>query len=133
MAAFALGTKIPIRAAGAAQALGRSKGQAAKPKMPMGQKQPPAHLPQNNVQHHSAPRHNPAPAHQEKALIEMNPAQIHHYATKTVQQNTKTELAPYQQKATELGNSEQTVAKRFGGYGQATDSLLGGIQNEAGA
>jgi hypothetical protein len=65
----------------------------------------------------------------------MNPAQLHHFVEKEVQSNTKAELAPYKARGQEITGTENTVAKRYGAYGEATQSLLGGIQSgaEAGA
>ncbi len=66
-----------------------------------------------------------------KTWMEMGPGELKHYATKTVQQATKTELEPFHRRSTELGAQEGAVAGRYGGYGKATDALLGGIQQGA--
>jgi hypothetical protein len=71
----------------------------------------------------AAPKVAPA-----KSWIEMNPGELQKYAAKQVGENTKTELMPYQQRAGEISGTEKTVASRYGGYGEATDKLLGGIQ-----
>lgn len=126
-----------LRAAGAAQALGKPQAPKAKA-APVGK---PMRMPQQHnarpatrppVAHHANPVQRPGPAHAgPQSWLEMNPAQLQHYATKQVQAETKTGLAPYQQKAGEITGTEQTVAKRFGGYGEATDKLLGGLQSGA--
>lgn len=66
-----------------------------------------------------------------KSWLDMNPSELHSYATRSVQQNTQAELQPYRQKAGEIYGTEQAVAGRFGGYGQATDQQLQGLQSQA--
>lgn len=114
-----------IRASGAAQALGAPKAQpkaAAKPKpaggKPQGQKpQHPGGVPQKPKPPGGVP------------FYQMNPAQLHQYAAKTVGEGVKAELQPFKAKAGEIQNQEQTVSKRFGGYGETADKQLGGLQD----
>jgi hypothetical protein len=78
-----------------------------------------------------APRTQPSgPAHAGPPLspLEMNPAQLHAYNTTQVKQNVQAELVPFRQRTGEINNEEATAAKRYGGYGEATQSILGGIQ-----
>jgi hypothetical protein len=76
-----------------------------------------------------APRAQKAPAPKaEKSWLEMNNAQLHHLAEKQIQQNTKAELVPFKARGQEITGTEQTVANRYNAYGQATQSLLGGLQ-----
>lgn len=66
-----------------------------------------------------------------KSWLDMGPAELHNYATRQVTQNTQAELQPYRQKAGEIYGTEQAVAQRYGGYGQATDAQLAGLQTAA--
>src|SRR5580692_7988050 len=112
---------VGTRVVAAAQALGAPKAgpkaQHKAPPMPRSQKQP-------------LPRAQPKVA---KTFIEMNPAQQQHLATKQVQQETQAELKPFREQAQQIAGTQQTVANRFQGYGEATDKLLGGIQGEQAA
>lgn len=72
----------------------------------------------------------PAPA---KSWLEMNPAETHQYAARQVQQNTQAELQPFRQKAGEISGTEQAVSSRYGGYGQALDTQIAGLQGQAAA
>ncbi len=72
-----------------------------------------------------------APKGPEKPFWEMGPGQLKHYATKLVQGQTKTELEPFKHRGAELGTQEGAVAGRYKGYGEASDKLLGGIQQGA--
>ena len=65
-----------------------------------------------------------------KPLVEMSPAEINRYAADSVQKNTQAELVPYHQRAGEISSTEQTVANRYGGYGESTQKLMSGIQGE---
>jgi hypothetical protein len=143
------GTAAPsIRVPAAAQALGAPKISSIRPqapskgvtraKMPMAPKAKTPVLPRAK-----APTQDRTPARApraqapkvEKGFLEMNPDQLHHFVEKQVQSNTKAELQPYKARGQEITGTEQTVAKRYGAYGEATQSLLGGIQSsqEAGA
>lgn len=131
------GAPQALRAAGAAKAMGKQPGKQpatrpnnAKPiRMPSQHNAPATRPPQMRNANHPQSK---GPAHAgPQSYLEMNPAQLQHFATKQVQGETKTGLAPYQQKAGEITGTEQTVAKRFGGYGEATDKLLGGLQSGA--
>lgn len=99
-------------------------------KLPVGKPAKPARAPAPHqriaaaVQHLGGPRIRP--------WTEMSPGELKHFATKTVQQSTKTELEPFRRRAGEISGQEQNVASRYGAYGRATDTLLGGIQGEAG-
>lgn len=66
-----------------------------------------------------------------KSWLDMNPGELHNYATRSVQQNTQSELDPYRQKAGEIYGTEQAVAGRYAGYGQQTDQQLAGLQSSA--
>lgn len=63
-----------------------------------------------------------------KSWIEMNPGEIQKLAASTVGKDTQAELGPYRQRQGEISGTENTVAKRYGAYGEAADKLLGGIQ-----
>lgn len=107
-----------------AKAIKAYKAPGAPMKMPMSHTAKPTSRPPSNKSANAG--HSSA-----KAFYELGPGQLQHLATKEVQQETKANLQPYQQKAGEIAGTEQTVAKRFGGYGEATDKLLGGLQSSA--
>lgn len=67
----------------------------------------------------------------ERSWLQMTPGELQQLASKEVQQNTQAELQPFRARQGEITGTEQTVAKRFGGYGEASDKLLGGIQASA--
>jgi hypothetical protein len=74
----------------------------------------------------SGPAHaGPSP----QSPLEMSPGQLHSYNTKQVGENTQAELLPYRQRNAELSNIEQTAAKRYAGYGEATQAGLAGLQS----
>jgi hypothetical protein len=136
------GTLAPpsIRVPAAAQALGAPKVSSvrAQPssrgvtraKMPGAPKTRTPNLPRAKAPvQGKAPRAQKAPAPKaEKSWLEMNNAQLHHLAEKQIQQNTKAELVPFKARGQEITGTEQTVANRYNAYGQATQSLLGGLQ-----
>lgn len=78
----------------------------------------------------TGPTH-PAAAPQAKSWLEMNPAETHAYAAKTVGQNTQAELGPLKAKAGEITGTEGLVAGRYAGYGQQNLQGLQGLQGEA--
>jgi hypothetical protein len=57
----------------------------------------------------------------------LNSQQLGELANQITKQNLGTQLAPLRQQAKEIQGTEGTVAKRYGGYSEATDKLLQGI------
>ncbi len=105
----------------------RSARPVAKPK-PKG---PPPRRASSPRGGHHAPAPRPPTASREPDINEMTPAQRHSFATRTVRQNTQTELEPYKQRGAELGNQELNTSRRYGAYGQAADTLIGQQQGSA--
>jgi hypothetical protein len=62
------------------------------------------------------------------SFLELNPQA---YAQKVVGEETKANLAPYQARGAEITQLEGTAANRYKGYGEATDKLIGGLQQGA--
>jgi hypothetical protein len=124
--------KLPAAPKGASRYLNKASGKMETAKAMKAYVAPGPAQPKAPSQSRSLPGAAPKA---EKGFLEMNPAQLHHFVEKQVQSNTKAELTPYKARGQEITGTENTVAKRYGAYGEATQSLLGGIQSgaEAGA
>ncbi len=61
----------------------------------------------------------------------LNSQQLAQLANRITKQNMNAELSPLRQQAGEIQGIEGTVAKRYGGYTEATDKLLQGIGQQA--
>jgi hypothetical protein len=61
----------------------------------------------------------------------LNSQQLGKLANEITKQNMESELSPLRQQAKEIGGTESTVANRYSGYSNATDSLLQGVGQQA--
>lgn len=61
----------------------------------------------------------------------LNSQQLGKLANQITKQNMETELSPLRQQAKEIAGTQATVANRYGGYSNATNSLLSGISQDA--
>lgn len=133
---------INNRIAAASQALGAPKGvqKAPKANLPKGkfqvQKTPAKQMPRANP-HPNRPGQNqhahagPPVSPESRSLLELNPQQIAQRGTHMAQLQQRAELAPLQGQAKELSATEAAAQERFKAFGEAQNTNLQGISQQA--